>query len=76
MYGFFMKQFSQLLVERIQAYFKEKYDLDLPEETAQEYLNSYASLYIVFSKVGRRGRIGSDTDLSVRDGTPFDDSEK
>lgn len=68
-----MKKFSQLLVERIQAYFKEKYDLDLPDETAQEYLNSYASLYIIFSKVGQRGRIGSDTDLSVRSDTPDDD---
>ena len=60
-------------MERIQAYFKEKYDLDLPDETAQEYLNSYASLYIIFSKVGQRGRIGSDTDLSVRSDTPDDD---
>ena len=68
-----MKKFSQLLVERIQAYFKEKYDLDLPDETAQEYLNSYASLYIIFAKVGQRGRIGSDTDLSVRSDTPDDD---
>ena len=68
-----MKKFSQLLVERIQKYFKEKYDLDLPEETAQEYLNSYASLYIIFTKVGQRGRIGSDTDLSVRSDTPDDD---
>ncbi len=71
-----MKKFSQLLVERIQAYFKEKYDLDLPDETAQEYLNSYASLYIIFTKVGQKGRSSPDTDLSVRDGTPFDDSEK
>jgi len=70
-----MKKFSQLLVERIQAYFKEKYDLDLPDETAQEYLNSYASLYIIFSKVGQRGRIGSETDLSVRSDTPDDDSK-
>ncbi len=69
-----MKKFSQLLVERIQAYFKEKYDLDLPEETAQEYLNSYASLYIIFAKVVQKGRIGSDTDLSVRSDTP-DDNE-
>lgn len=66
-----MKQFSQLLVERIQSYFKEKYDLDLPDETAQEYLNSYASLYIIFAKVGR-GRDRSDTDLSVRSGAPLD----
>jgi hypothetical protein len=47
----------------------------LPEETAQEYLNSYASLYIIFAKVGQRGRIGSDTDLSVRSDTPDDDSK-
>jgi hypothetical protein len=49
-----MKQFSQLLVERIKRYFKEKYDLNIPDDTAQEYLNSFASLYIVFSKVGQR----------------------
>lgn len=72
MYGFFMKKFSQLLVERIQEYFKEKYDLNLSEETAQEYLNSYASLYIVFAKVGQKGRTVPETDLSVRGGAPLD----
>jgi len=66
-----VKQFSQLLVERIQAYFKEKYDLDLPEETAQEYLNSYASLYIVFAKVGQKGRAVPEADLSARGGAPL-----
>ena len=68
-----MKQFSQLLVERIQKYFKEKYDLDIPDDTAQEYLNSFASLYIVFSKVGQRGRSVSDTNFLVRNGTSLDD---
>jgi hypothetical protein len=57
-----VKQFSQLLVERIQKYFKDKYDLDLPEETAQEYLNSYASLYIVFAKVGQKKRSDSENE--------------
>ena len=69
-----MKKFSQLLVERIQAYFKEKYDLDLPYDTAQEYLNSYASLYIIFAKVGQKGRTVPETDLSVRGGAPLDGS--
>jgi len=67
-----VKKFSQLLVERIQTYFKEKYDLDLPDETAQEYLNSYASLYIIFAKVGQKGRTAPETDLSVRGGAPLD----
>ena len=57
-----MKKFSQLLVERIQTYFKEKYDLDLPDETAQEYLNSYASLYIIFAKVGQKERSDPDNE--------------
>ena len=69
-----MKKFSQLLVERIQTYFKEKYDLDLPDETAQEYLNSYASLYIIFAKVGQKGRTVPETDLSVRGGAPLDEN--
>ena len=64
-----MKQFSQLLVERIQAYFKEKYDLDVPDETAQEYLNSFASLYIVFAKVGQRGRANSGSALAEPNST-------
>lgn len=70
-----MKKFSQLLVERIQTYFKKNYDLDLPDEVAQEYLNSYASLYIVFAKVGQK-RTAPDTDLSVRGGTPVDENSE
>ena len=51
-----MKKFSQLLVEK-SKYFKEKYDLDLPDDTAQEYLNSYASLYIIFAKVDQKENV-------------------
>ncbi len=65
-----MKKFSQLLVERIQSYFKEKYDLDIPDETAEEYLNSFASLFIIFAKIGDRRRTGPEDTLVSRGGTP------
>lgn len=47
-----MKSFNQLLIERIQKYFKEKYDLDISDEIANEYLNSLADIFAVFAESG------------------------
>jgi len=40
-----MTSFNQLLVDRLIKYFKEKYDLVISPEVAQEYLNSMADVY-------------------------------
>jgi hypothetical protein len=40
-----MKSFNKLLIERIQAYFKKKYGLDIPDEMANEYLDSLRVCY-------------------------------
>ena len=45
-----MKSFSQLLVERIQAYFKRKYSMDISDETAEEYLHSLGGMFAVFAE--------------------------
>jgi len=49
-----MKSFNQLLKERIKLYFKQKYNLDLFDETANEYLNSLADMFGVFAESGEK----------------------
>ena len=43
-----MKPFSDLLVKRTQKYFKQRYNLDISDETAEEYLHAMAGLYATF----------------------------
>ena len=43
-------QFNQLLIIRIQLYFKKKYGLDISLETANEYLDSLAGVFAVFAE--------------------------
>jgi hypothetical protein len=43
-----MVKFNQLLITRIQSYFKERYEHEISIETAEEYLNSMADLYSSF----------------------------
>ncbi len=43
-----MKSFNQLLIERIQEYFKKKKGILISEEKAEEYLHSMADLYEIF----------------------------
>jgi hypothetical protein len=45
-----MQSFSQLLIERIQKYFKRKYDLDISDETANEYLHTLGGMFAVFAE--------------------------
>jgi len=45
-----MKSFSDLLVERIQKYFKRKYGLDISDETANEYLFTLGGMFAVFAE--------------------------
>jgi len=47
-----MQSFGQLLVIRIQTYFKTKYGLILSDETAQEYLKAFAEMFAVFADSG------------------------
>lgn len=48
-----MKSFNQLLIERIQAYFKKEYSLDISDEKAEEYLHTLADMFAVFAEIGR-----------------------
>jgi hypothetical protein len=43
-----MTSFNQLLVDRLIKYFKEKHNVIVSPETAQEHLNSMADLYASF----------------------------
>jgi hypothetical protein len=43
-----MDKSIQLLIKRIQSYFKEKYGKDISTETAEEYLNSMSDIYGCF----------------------------
>ncbi len=45
-----MFQYSSELIELTIKVFKEENDLDISEETANEYLNSFAGLYLAFAK--------------------------
>ncbi len=47
--GFFMSFiFSKNLIERTIRYFKEKYNQDISEEVANEYLRSFSGLFLAF----------------------------
>lgn len=43
-------KYSQELIQKCRAYFKEKHDHIISEETAEQYLDSLASLYRCFQK--------------------------
>lgn len=47
-----MKSFNQLLVERVKSYFKKNHNLELSDETANEYLSSLAGLFAVLAESG------------------------
>lgn len=47
-----MHSVNQLLVERLKAYFKKYYGLELSDETAEEYLESLAGLIAVIAESG------------------------
>ncbi len=69
-----MTKFSELLIQRIQSYFKKKYGLDIPDEMANEYLDSLAGLFGIFVEVEQRRRAGPDAQKR-RDGTPSADDK-
>jgi len=43
-------QFSQQLIDRAIASFKKENGVDISVEIANEYLNSFADLYLAFAK--------------------------
>jgi hypothetical protein len=45
-----MQSFNQLLIIRIQLYFKKKYGLSISDETANEYLDSLGGVFAVFAE--------------------------
>jgi len=49
-----MHSFSQLLEQRVIEYFKRKHSLDISPATAQEYLNSFAELFLTFAEIENR----------------------
>ena len=40
--------YSQTLIERTIIYFKKKYNKDISKEVANEYLRSFAGLFLAF----------------------------
>jgi hypothetical protein len=46
-----MQPFSTALEARVIEYFKRKHSLDVSPATAQEYLNSFAELFLVFAEI-------------------------
>jgi len=42
--------FSDNLVNRLKSYFRVNYDKEIINEEAQEYLNSFADLFDLFSE--------------------------
>jgi len=42
--------FKRELIEKTQKYFREKHNMDITEETAIEYLDSLANLYVSFGE--------------------------
>ena len=43
-------QYSKELVKQLQENFKEEHNVNISEETANEYLNSFADLYEALAK--------------------------
>ncbi|MDR3643321.1 MAG: hypothetical protein P4L74_06895 [Candidatus Doudnabacteria bacterium] len=48
-----MTKFSAQLVQRMQKHFADKYGASLTEELAEEYLDSWADLYLLVVGGGR-----------------------
>ncbi len=44
-------QFSQILIIRIQKYFKQKHSIDISDEVANEYLHSLAGMFAVLAEM-------------------------
>jgi hypothetical protein len=44
---FFMSEFSTQLIQRMKNHFVDKYKVSLTDEQAEEYLNSWADLYLL-----------------------------
>lgn len=65
-----MKSFNQLLISRIQSYFKKRYELELSNEAAEEYLNSLAGMIAVLTE--RRGAPSADPLQGTDEGDPND----
>jgi hypothetical protein len=49
-----MNQFSQLLTDRVIQYFHKKYGKGISVDEAQEYLNSFAELFLTCAQVNER----------------------
>jgi hypothetical protein len=45
-----MTQFSEELINKITKYFKEKHNQVIDRDTANEYLRSFAKLYLAFNR--------------------------
>ena len=69
-----MQPFSQLLENRVIEYFKRKHSLDISPATAQEYLNSFAELFLTYAEIEQEKRTVPADALARRDGTLPTDS--
>ena len=67
------KAFSQNLIQDCIKSFKEENGVDISAETAIEYLNSFARLYLTFARIEGKGAVpgceapgGASPDVSCR----------
>jgi hypothetical protein len=65
LYDMPMQHFSQILENRVIEYFHRKHGIDISPATAQEYLNSFADLFLDMAEIERRKRHGGGTDTSA-----------
>ena len=49
-----MQKFSQILIDRMIRHFREKHGVELTPEEAQQYLDSFADLYLCMAGKGHR----------------------
>jgi hypothetical protein len=67
-----MKPFSQPLVDTCIEYFKRKYTLDISVDQANEYLHSFAKLYLAFTRPDG-GRLAAGTLSAAGDSAVAED---
>ena len=58
-----MKTYSKPLVERCKEYFHRVHNTDISDDTANEYLRSFAKLYLAFARPNG-GSLGSDINVA------------
>ncbi|MCX6715660.1 MAG: hypothetical protein NT077_01425 [Candidatus Taylorbacteria bacterium] len=53
-------RFSQKLIDELIKVWKDEHGIDISEDTANEYLNSFADLYLTFARIEERNKDNKD----------------